>query len=104
MSSSLIYVLKKGKEVSDIKIIKNRISLGFIILGPAFFLFYKMWKHFFGFIIVTILLFLALNYGIIANFDYQILIFAFNIYLAVDFSNLRERFLMQKKYNLEAIK
>ena len=104
MSNSFSYVLKEGKKISDIKIIKNKIALAFLILGPLCFLFYKMWGHFFGFITVTILLAVLVNYNLIGNIDYQIYIICFNLYLAIDFANLRERFLMQKKYDLEAIK
>jgi hypothetical protein len=104
MSSSLIYVLKNKQEIIDIKIIKNKLSIGFLLLGPLCFLFYKMWKYFFVFIAITISLGLLLNYKFISEFEYKVMILCVNLYLALDFSSLRERFLINKEYSLESIK
>jgi len=98
MSDYSVYVLKKGRKIVDTQVIRHKFSFWVFLLGPIYFLFYKMWKAFFCYFCIMLSLSFLDSAEIITAEFFQCISLALHLFVAVDFSYIRERHMLAKGY------
>ncbi|MBT4879051.1 MAG: DUF2628 domain-containing protein [Alphaproteobacteria bacterium] len=92
-----------SKEKSDLsdnyEIVKDSFNIWVFIFGPILFLFHKMWLNFTLYILLLLVLNVFYVKGLLSFVLIKLIELAFSFYLALDFSNIKEKFLMKRGYN-----
>ena len=79
-------------------IVKNCFNIWVLIFGPIIFLFHRMWFNFVLYITILVMLNLFYIKELTSFLVVKFIELALYLYLAFDFSNLKERFLVSKGY------
>jgi hypothetical protein len=98
---SVFYNRKLSSESSYV-IVKQSFNVWFLVFGPIWFLFHKMWFHFFVFSLILLFINLLYIYEISSFSVVRFCSLAISLYLAIDFTNLKESNLYSKGYEFIA--
>jgi hypothetical protein len=96
MKNYIIY--SKGKEV---KFCENKFSFLSLVFGPLIFVYHGFWKNFFVFMTILFAIALMVEVQYISFSLYLFLYSILHLYLAIDYSNIYERFLISKGFKFD---
>ena len=96
-----IYSYQISEIEKDVIYIKQNISIFGFILGPFAFLLFKLWREFFCFIILSIVINYVINTSNISIWLGYLMNLVINLYIALDLHNRREIALLRAGYQSE---